>query len=87
MPMQLSDERLKREMGELTTDLVALYEAKYPRFYNALKGLPEDKLIELMIELCDVFDLHQNLTAEVAKRYKDHRMKSGSMEDRDWPEN
>ena len=42
-------------MGELTTDLVALYEAKYPRFYNALKGLDEEKLIELMIELCDVF--------------------------------
>lgn len=87
MAMPLSDERLKREMGELTTDLVALYEAKYPRFYNALKGLEEDKLIELMIELCDVFDLHKKLTAEVAKRYKEHRLYSGSMEDRDWPEN
>lgn len=87
MPMKLSDERLKREMGELTTDLVALFEAKYPRFYNALKNLPEEKLIELMIELCDVFDLHKDLTAEVAARYKEHRLYSGSLEDRDWPEN
>lgn len=87
MPMELSDERMKREMGELTTDLVALFEAKYPRFYNALKGLDEEKLIEFMIEMCDIFDLHKDLTAEVAKRYKEHRMHSGSLEDRDWPEN
>jgi Loader and inhibitor of phage G40P len=87
MTMPLDDDRLKREMGELTTDLIALYEAKYPRFYNALKGLEEEQLIELMIELCDVFDLHTNLIAEVAKRYKAHRMHSGSLEDRDWPEN
>jgi len=87
MAMQLSDERIKREMGELTTDLAALYEAKYPRFYNALKGLSEERLIEQMIELCDVFDLHKNLTAEIAKRYKEHRLRSGSLEDRDWPEN
>lgn len=74
-------------MGELTTDLVALFEAKYPRLYNAFREYEEDKLIELMIELCDVFDLHSNLTAEVAKRYKEHRLYSGSLEDRDWPEN
>lgn len=87
MTMPLTDERLRREMGELTTDLVALFEAKYPRFYNGLKALDEEKLIEFMIEMCDVFDLHKNLTAEVAKRYKEHRMHSGSLEDRDWPEN
>lgn len=85
--MPLSEERIKREMGELTTDLVALFEAKYPRFLNAMKGLEEDKLIEFMIEMCDVFDLHKNLTGEIAKRYKEHRMRSGSLEDRDWPEN
>ncbi|MFA5507487.1 MAG: hypothetical protein WC314_08510 [Vulcanimicrobiota bacterium] len=87
MPMPLSDQRLKREMGELTSDLVALYEAKYPRFYNALKDLEEDKLLELMIELCDVFELHKELTAEIARRFKEHRLHSGSLEDRDWPEN
>lgn len=87
MPMQLSDERLKREMGELTTDLVTLFEAKYPRFYNAIRTMEEEKLIELMIELCDVFDLHKNLSSEVAKRYQAHRNFTGSMEDRDWPEN
>ena len=85
--MPLSDERMKREMGELTTDLVALFEAKYPRFYNALKDLEQEKLVEFMIEMCDVFDLHRQLTEEVAKRYKEHRLHSGSMEDRDWPEN
>ena len=85
--MQLSDERMKREMGELTSDLVALFEAKYPRFYNAMKGLEQEKLIEFMIEMCDVFDLHHQLTAEIAKRYKEHRIHSGSLEDRDWPEN
>lgn len=87
MAMPLSDERLRREMGELTSDLVSLYEAKYPRFYNAMTTLEKDALVELMIELCDVFDLHRNLTAEVARRYKEHRLHSGSLEDRDWPEN
>lgn len=87
MAMPLSDERLRREMGELTSDLVSLYEAKYPRFYNAMTTLEKDALIELMIELCDVFDLHSNLTAEIARRYKEHRLESGSLEDRDWPEN
>lgn len=74
-------------MGELTSDLVSLFEAKYPRFYNAMTGLEKDELVEMMIELCDVFDLHRDLTAEVASRYKEHRMVSGSLEDRDWPEN
>lgn len=87
MAMPLSDERLRREMGELTTDLVALFEAKYPRFYNALRGLEEEQLIEFMIELCDVFDLHKELTAVVAAQYKEHRLYTGSLEDRDWPEN
>ena len=87
MPMPISDERLKREMGELTSDLAALFEAKYPRFFNSLTVLEEEPLIELMIELCDVFDLHRELTHEVAKRYKEHRLYSGSLEDRDWPEN
>lgn len=87
MAMPLSDERLQREMGELTSDLVSLFEAKYPRFYNALIGLEKDELIEFMIELCDVFDLHRELGIEIAKRYKEHRLHSGSLEDRDWPEN
>lgn len=87
MSMPLSDERLVREMGELTSDLVALFEAKYPRFYNAIAVLEKEALVELMIELCDVFDLHRDLTAEVGRRYKEHRLYSGSMEDRDWPEN
>lgn len=87
MAMQLSDEKLKREMGELTSDLVALYEAKYPVIYNAIKEMKEGELIELMIELCDVFDLHKVLIANVAERYKEHRLHSGSLEDREWPEN
>ena len=66
---------------------VALFEAKYPRFYNAMTVMEKEPLIELMIELCDVFDLHRDLTAEVAKRYKEHRLYTGSLEDRDWPEN
>ena len=74
-------------MTDLTNDLVNLYEAKYSRFYNAMQALPEDKLLELMIELCDVFELYSELTKEVAAQYKEHRMVSGSIEDRDWPEN
>ncbi len=87
MAMRLSNERLQREMGELTSDMAALFEAKYPRFYNALINLEQEALVEFMIEMCDVFDLHRNLTADVAQRYKEHRMKTGSLEDRDWPEN
>ncbi len=87
MSMPLSDERLVRDMGELTSDLVSLFEAKYPRFYNAMTVLEKDDLIDFMIEMCDVFDLHRDLTAEVARRYKEHRLFSGSLEDRDWPEN
>lgn len=87
MSMPLSDERLVRDMGELTSDLVSLFEAKYPRFYNAMTVLEKDALIDFMIEMCDVFDLHSDLTAEVARRYKEHRLFTGSLEDRDWPEN
>lgn len=87
MPFRLSDENLKRTMGELTSDLVQLFEAKYPRLYNYFRGLEEEKLIELMIEMCDIFDLYKELNSEVARRYKEHRMVSGSIEDRDWPEN
>lgn len=87
MAMPLSDARLRRDMGELTTDLVSLYEAKYPRLYNVMSTLEPDALVELMIELCDVFDLHRDLIAEVARRYKEHRLHSGSLEERDWPEN
>lgn len=83
----LSDSRLKREMGELTTDLVTLFEAKYARFYNAILMLQEDQLIELMLRLCQLFAGHQELVAEVAALYKEHRLYSGSFEDRDWPEN
>lgn len=83
----LTDERIRRDMTDLTNDLITLYEAKYPRFYNAIIALPEEKLVELMIELSDVFDLYRELTAEVARQYKEHRMESGSIEDRDWPEN
>lgn len=85
--MNLSNGQLRRGMSELTCDLVSLYEAKYPRLYNVMSTLEEDKLIELMIELCDVFDLHREFIAEIAGRYKEHRLRAGSMEDRDWPEN
>ncbi|MBI3928354.1 MAG: hypothetical protein HY319_22625 [Armatimonadetes bacterium] len=87
MGMSLTDERIRMDMQDLTSDLMTLFEAKYPRFLNAMQALPEDKLIELMIELCDVFDLYRELTAEVAKIYQEHRRSSGSLEDRDWPEN
>lgn len=83
----LSDARLRREMGELTTDLVTLYEAKYSRFYNAILVLEEGNLIELMVQLCELFAKHAELAAQIAKLYKQHRLHSGSFEDRDWPEN
>ena len=85
--MKLSEERVQREMLELTQDLVALLSARYPRLYNAFLALPEEELIDLMVELCDVFDLYRDLTAEVAKAYAEHRRSTGSLEDRDWPEN
>lgn len=85
--MQLSEERLQREMLELTQDLVTLLQAKYPRLFNAFEALSEDEMIELMIELCDVFDLYKDLTGEVARLYQDHRRSTGSLEERDWPEN
>ncbi|MCE7871931.1 hypothetical protein DYH09_16350 [bacterium CPR1] len=83
----LTDERFRQEMLELSNDLLTLFAAKYPRLLNALQDLPEEKLIELLIELCDVFDLYGDLTAHVAQVYKEHRRRTGSLEDRDWPEN
>lgn len=87
MGMQLSEERLQRDMLELTQDLVTLLRAKYPRLHNAFEALSEEEMIELMIELCDVFDLYRDLTGEVARLYHEHRRSTGSLEDRDWPEN
>lgn len=83
----LTDERFRQEMLELSNDLLTLFAAKYPRLLNAFQDLPEEKLIELLIELCDVFDLYRDLTAHVAVAYKEHRRRTGSLEDRDWPEN
>jgi hypothetical protein len=85
--MKLSEERVQREMLELTQDLVTLLGARYPRLHNALLALSEEELIDLMVELCDVFDLYKDLTAEVAQAYAEHRRSTGSLEDRDWPEN
>lgn len=85
--MQLSEERLQRDMVELTQDLVTLLEAKYPRLFNAFQALNETEMIDLMVELCDVFDLYRDLTGEVARLYQEHRRSTGSLEDRDWPEN
>lgn len=87
MAVKLTDERIRRDMHDLASDLLTLFEAKYPRFFNAIEALPEDKLVELMIELCDVFDLYKELTTEVAKVYHEHRVQTGSLEDRHWPEN
>jgi hypothetical protein len=85
--MELSEERFQRDMTDLTQDLVTLFEARYPRFFNAFQDLSEKEMIDLMIELCDVFDLYKGLTSEVAKLYQEHRRKTGSLEERDWPEN
>jgi hypothetical protein len=85
--MPLNEERLQREMLELTQDLVTLFSAKYPRLNNAFQALSEAEMIDLMVELCDVFDLYRDLTGEVARLYKEHRRSTGSLEDRDWPEN
>lgn len=85
--MRLSDERFQRDMLDLTNDLLTLLEAKYPRLSNAFQDLEEEEMIELMIELCDIFDLYRELNAEVARLYQEHRRKTGTLEDRDWPEN
>ena len=85
--MQLSEERLQRDMLELTQDLITLLSAKYPRLHNAFMALGEEEMIDLMVELCDVFDLYRDLTGEVARLYQEHRRSTGSLEDRDWPEN
>ena len=85
--MKLPDERIQRDMVDLSNDLITLFSAKYPRLLNAFKSLEEDQLIELMIELCDVFDLYKELTGEIAVLYHEHRRSTGSVEDRDWPEN
>ena len=87
MPMKLPEERIKLEMMALSNDLFTLLSAKYPRLHNALEGLEENELIELMIELCDIFNLYRDLTEEIAKLYHEHRRSSGSVEERDWPEN
>jgi hypothetical protein len=87
MGMKLPDERIQRDMSDLTSDLLTLFSAKYPRLLNAFQDMEEDKLIELLIELCDVFDLYKELTGEIAKLYQEHRRSTGSLEDRDWPEN
>lgn len=85
--MQITEERFQRDMVDLTSDLFTLFRAKYPRLNNAFEGLSEEELIELMIELCDVFDLYRDLNAEVARLYQEHRRSTGSLEERDWPEN
>ena len=85
--MQLSDERLQRDMTDLTGDLATLFEARYPVLYNAMQSLKEDELIDVMVELCDIFDMYRPLTEEVARLYKEHRRSTGSLEDRDWPDN
>ena len=85
--MPLNEERLQREMLELTQDLVTLFSAKYPRLNNAFQALSEAEMIDLMVELCDGVDLYRDLTGEVARLYKEHRRSTGSLEDRDWPEN
>lgn len=87
MLMQLAEERLQRDLLELTQDLVALLSARYPRLHNAFLGLSEEEMIDLLIELCDIFDLYRDLTAEIARLYQEHRRVTGSLEDRDWPEN
>ncbi|MEW6278838.1 MAG: hypothetical protein AB1758_09465 [Candidatus Eremiobacterota bacterium] len=87
MPPRLSEERFRQEMLDLSQDLLTLFEAKYPRLMNAFQALEEEVLIELMFELCDVFDLYRDLTAHVAEVYKEHRRSTGSLEDRDWPDN
>ena len=85
--MKFPEERIQRDMVDLTNDLLTLFGARHPRILNAFQDLPEEQLIELMIELCDVFDLYRELTGEIARLYQDHRRKTGSLEDRDWPEN
>ncbi|MBT9584150.1 hypothetical protein IV102_12485 [bacterium] len=85
--MHLSEERVQRDMVELTQDLITLFAAKYPRLHNAFQALDEQEMIDLMVELCDVFDLYRDLTGEVARLYQEHRRSTGSLEDRDWPEN
>ncbi len=52
-----------------------------------MQALKEDELIDLLIELCDIFDMYRPLTAQVAALYKEHRRSTGSLEDRDWPDN
>ena len=85
--MKLSEERLQRDMLELAQDLVTLLSAKYPRLHNAFEALNEEEMIELLIELCDIFDLYRDLTAEIARLYQEHRRSTGSLEDREWPKN
>lgn len=87
MGMKLADERIQRDMLDLTRDLVTLFAAKYPRFLNAFQDLDDDATIEFLIELCDVFDMYGELTEEIAALYKEHRRRTGSLEDREWPEN
>lgn len=87
VPIELDDQEIKRDMLDLTRDLVLLFKTKYPGLLNAFQQLPEEKMIELMIELCDVFDLYRDTAHKVAALYQEHRRRGGSLEDRDWPEN
>lgn len=87
MALEIDDEELKRDMLDLTRDLVLLFKTKYPALLNSFAALPEDKMIELMVELCDVFDLYRDMTHKVAALYQASRRQGGSLEDREWPEN
>lgn len=87
MPVEIGDEELKRDMLDLTRDLVLLLKTKYPGLLQSFQALPEEQMIELMVELCDIFDLYRNLTHKVAAVCRAHRREGGSLEDRDWPEN
>lgn len=73
-------------MTDLGRDLVTLLETRHPSLLEAFQALPEEEMVELLVELCDVFDLHRSLAAKVAELYQEHRRR-GALEDRDWPEN
>lgn len=87
MSVEIDDQELKRDVLDLSRDLVLLWKTKYPAMLNAFHGLEEEQMIELLVELCDIFDLYRDSTRKVAHLYQEHRRRGGSLEDRDWPEN
>ncbi len=83
----MKPELLQSEMTSLIKDVSHLYAVKYPKLANGLQAMDDEQLMTYFVELCDIFDLYREVAHTVSAAYQEERIKKGSLELRDWPEN